>query len=83
MKILDPTSWPESALAWMARFVSPRGASKAIGYAKLAIAKGMTLPASQGVLLERHLQEQLFRGLDGPEGMQAYLEKRAPVFRGE
>jgi enoyl-CoA hydratase len=83
VKVLDSTSWPDSILKWMTRFVSPRGASKALGYAKLAIAKGLALPASQGVLLERHLQEQLFRGCDGPEGMRAYLEKRTAVFQGE
>jgi enoyl-CoA hydratase len=83
VKIIDSTSWPEPVLKWMTRFVPPRGASKAIGYAKLAIVKGAALPGSHGVLLERHLQEQLFRGLDGPEGMRAYLEKRAAVFQGE
>lgn len=83
VKVLEPISWPDPVLKWMTRFVPPRGASKALGYAKLAIVKGTGLPASHGVLLERHLQEQLFRGLDGPEGMRAYLEKRAAVFQGE
>jgi len=83
VKLFDPTEWPAAVLNWMGRFVPPRGASKALGYAKLAIVKGAGLPPSHGVLLERHLQEQLFRGSDGPEGMRAYLEKRAPVFQGE
>jgi enoyl-CoA hydratase/carnithine racemase len=79
----ETSSWPEPMLTWMARFVSPRGASKAIGYAKLAVVKGSALPHEAGMLLERHLQEQLFRGHDGPEGMRAYLEKRSAVFTGE
>jgi len=66
----------------MERFVPPGGASKAIGYAKLAIVKSASLQHEAGALLERHLQEQLFRGHDGPEGMQAYLEKRDAVFEG-
>jgi enoyl-CoA hydratase len=80
---LDAGEWPQAALHWMGRFVPPRGASKSIGYAKLAVVKGASLPHEAGMLLERHLQEQLFRGYDGPEGMRAYLEKRGPVFKGE
>lgn len=72
----------QAGLKWMARFVAPGGASKAIGYAKLSIVKSVSLQHEAGALLERHLQEQLFRGHDGPEGMRAYLEKRAAVFEG-
>jgi enoyl-CoA hydratase len=68
---------------WSARFVPPAGASLSIGYAKLAIVKGSSFPLEAGMLLERHLQEQLFRSHDGPEGMKAYLEKRSAVFTGE
>jgi enoyl-CoA hydratase len=82
-KRIDSHSWPGAALTWMSRFVSPRGASKAMGYAKLAIIKGSTFPEEAGRMLEWHLQEQLFRGHDGPEGMRAYLEKRTAVFKGE
>jgi len=76
-------SWPDGVLGWLGRFVSPRGASKSIGYAKFAIVQGATMSSEGGMLLERHLQEQLFRSHDGPEGMKAYLEKRSPVFRGD
>ena len=82
LKAFEGDAWQESVLSWMARFVPPRGASKALGYAKLAIVKSASLPHEAGALLERHLQEQLFRGHDGPEGMRAYLERRAPVFKG-
>jgi enoyl-CoA hydratase len=82
LRPLEAGSSLDPILTWMARFVAPRGASKAIGYAKTAIVKGASLPPAAGVLIERHLQEQLFRGHDGPEGMQAYLEKRSPVFQG-
>lgn len=82
VRVVSGDAWPNSVLAWLERFVSPRGASKSIGYAKLAVVRGSALPYEAGALLERHLQEQLFRGNDGPEGMQAYLEKRAAVFTG-
>jgi enoyl-CoA hydratase len=81
-KLLGDDASLRASLSWMARFVPPRGASKALGYAKLAIVKSATLQHEAGALLERHLQEQLFRGHDGPEGMRAYLEKRSAAFKG-
>ena len=67
---------------WLQRFIPPRGAGQAIGYAKLAIAQGFSETIAAGLLLERHLQEQLFSAPDSKEGMQAYLEKRKPFFVG-
>jgi enoyl-CoA hydratase/carnithine racemase len=81
-KLMGDDASLRASLSWMARFVPPRGASKALGYAKLAIVKSATLQHEAGALLERHLQEQLFRGHDGPEGMRAYLEKRSAAFKG-
>lgn len=83
LKVSDAGSWPQAAMTWMSRFTSPRGASKAVGYAKLAIVKGSGFPEEAGRMLEWHLQEQLFRGHDAPEGMRAYLDKRTAVFKGE
>jgi enoyl-CoA hydratase/carnithine racemase len=74
---------PEAALAWLTRFTAPRGASKGLGYAKLAIRRGTHFPEEAGRMLEWHLQEQLFRGHDAVEGMRAYLEKRTAHFKGE
>lgn len=67
---------------WLMRFVPPVGAGQAIGYAKLAITKGYKEPLSSSLLLERHLQEQLFMSYDSKEGMKAYVEKRKPFFTG-
>ena len=69
--------------SWLHNFIPPKGASKAIGYAKLAIVKGHEMSMESGMLLERHLQEQLFRSYDSEEGMKAYMEKRATSFKGE
>src|SRR5690606_16371404 len=63
-------------------FTPSTGASQAIGYAKLAVNKGSQLPLEAGLLLERHLQEQLFAAVDSQEGMKAYLEKRSANFKG-
>ena len=82
LKICEAGPWPLSTLTWLSRFTSPRGASKAVGYIKLAVVKGTCFPEEAGRMLEWHLQEQLFRGHDAPEGMRAYLDKRAAVFKG-
>jgi enoyl-CoA hydratase len=71
-----------NAKEWLYRFVPPIGAGQAIGYAKLAITKGYKEPLSSSLLLERHLQEQLFMARDSREGMKAYIEKRKPHFVG-
>lgn len=67
---------------WLRRFIPPTGAGQAIGYAKLAITQGFREPISAALLLERHLQEQLFMSHDSKEGMKAYVEKRKPFFTG-
>ncbi len=67
---------------WLQRFIPPTGAGQAIGYAKLAITQGHTQAVSAALLLERHLQEQLFMSNDSKEGMKAYVEKRKPFFTG-
>jgi enoyl-CoA hydratase/carnithine racemase len=82
VRTAESDAWPTAVNKWLARFVSPTSASKAVGYAKLAVVQGWSLPHEAGMLLERHLQEQLFRGHDGPEGMRAYLEKRTAAFKG-
>ncbi|MBU6950862.1 enoyl-CoA hydratase/isomerase family protein [Hahella sp. HN01] len=75
----DPLAW---VARYMTRFLPPNGASTAIGYAKLAISKGYAESIPSALLLERHLQEQLFIGADSQEGMSAYIEKRTPNFKG-
>ncbi len=72
----------ENPNTWLMRFVPPTGAGQAIGYAKLAITKGYKEALSSSLLLERHLQEQLFMAQDSKEGMKAYIEKRKPFFLG-
>lgn len=72
----------DDPIAWISRFTPPNAAGQAIGYAKLAITQGHNSPLAAGLLLERHLQEQLFMSYDSQEGMKAYVEKRKPSFTG-
>lgn len=76
----NPRTW---LIDWCTRFAPPLGASRAIGYAKLAIKKGFHLPLGSAQFMERQLQECLLSSPDGQHGMQAYMAKRVPEFKGE
>jgi enoyl-CoA hydratase/carnithine racemase len=58
------------------------GPSRAVGAIKLAVRLGLDRPLEDGLRLERELVEGLFRSEDAQEGIRAFLEKRAPRFRG-
>lgn len=76
----DPHAW---LIDWCARFAPPQGASRAIGYAKLAIKTGFHLPLGYAQFIERQLQEPLLSSPDGQHGMQAYMDRRVAEFKGE
>ena len=48
-----------------------------------AVTKGTELPLHEGLALEAHLFASLFATQDTREGTRAFLEKRAPIFKGE
>jgi len=63
-------------------FTPPRAASRAVGRIKRAVCSGIEVPFSEGLAIERELQQLLFQGADAKEGLNAYIEKRAPEFAG-
>jgi enoyl-CoA hydratase len=72
----------DKVMEYAREFVPPRKASKAVGRIKRAICSGLEMPFSEGLALERELQQQLFSSNDAREGLAAHVEKRPPEFKG-
>ncbi|HXV74796.1 MAG TPA: enoyl-CoA hydratase/isomerase family protein [Candidatus Polarisedimenticolaceae bacterium] len=73
----------EAELAEFARqFTPPSRAARAVGLIKRAVQSGAEASLSEGLALERELQQQLFQSADAAEGLAAYVEKRKPRFDG-
>ncbi len=64
------------------RFVPPGSASRAVGLIKRAVHSGAEAALTEGLALERELQQQLFESEDAREGLAAQLEKRPARFQG-
>jgi enoyl-CoA hydratase len=55
----------------------------AIGACLKAVTRGLEMPLAEGLALEAGLFSQLFSTEDMREGTRAFLEKRAPIFKGQ
>jgi enoyl-CoA hydratase/carnithine racemase len=64
------------------QFTTPNKAAHAVGRIKRAVQTGSEIPFESALALERELQQQLFQSEDAKEGLQAYVEKRKPAFKG-
>jgi enoyl-CoA hydratase/carnithine racemase len=72
----------DEVLAYAREFVPPRKASMSVGHIKRAVISGLEAGFSEGLALERELQQRLFQSEDAAEGIRAYNEKRPPQFKG-
>jgi enoyl-CoA hydratase/carnithine racemase len=80
-RLLPPEELLEETQAYVHKVAS--GASLAIGQIKQAVYQGLALPLTEALALERDLLEPLFKSKDAQEGLQAFVEKRQPVYGGE
>ena len=65
------------------RFTLPGKAARAVGRIKRSVQSGAEIPFEYGLALERELQQQLFQSEDAREGLDAYVNKRKPQFKGK
>jgi len=63
-------------------FCPPNGAAFAVGRIKRAVQTGMDMSQSEGLAFERELQAELFASADCKEGLNAYVAKKKPSFKG-
>jgi enoyl-CoA hydratase len=72
----------DEALDFAREFVPPKRASLAVGHIKRAVVSGSEMGFSEGLALERELQQRLFTSADAGEGIAAFNEKRVAAFQG-
>lgn len=77
-----PEQFAEMVHDYAAQFTTPNKAAHAVGRIKRAVQTGAEISFETGLALERELQQQLFQSADAKEGLQAYVEKRKPQFKG-
>jgi enoyl-CoA hydratase/carnithine racemase len=65
------------------QFTLPNKAARAVGRIKRSVQSGAEIPFEYALALERELQQQLFQSEDAREGLDAYVEKRKPQFKGK
>lgn len=72
----------EQVISYARQFTSPKRAAHAVGRIKRSVQTGAEIPFESALALERELQQQLFQSEDAKEGLDAYLNKREPKFKG-
>jgi len=68
---------------YAAQFTTPNKAAHAVGRIKRAVQTGAEISFEPALALERELQQQLFQSEDAKEGLDAYVNKRKPQFKGK
>lgn len=80
--IFEPDNFAAQIHDYAKQFCPPNKAAKAVGRIKRSVQSGAEVPFESGLAIERELQQQLFESPDAKEGLDAYVNKRKPDFRG-
>ena len=72
----------DMAYDYVQQFTTPGKAAYAVGRIKRAVQSGAEISFEAALALERELQQQLFQSEDAKEGLDAYVNKRKPGFKG-
>ncbi len=73
----------DQVMNYALQFTTPAKAARAVGRIKRSVQTGTEISFESALALERELQQQLFQSEDAKEGLDAYVEKRKPVFKGK
>ncbi|HYX29208.1 MAG TPA: enoyl-CoA hydratase/isomerase family protein [Pyrinomonadaceae bacterium] len=79
----DGADFMKQVIDYAKQFTTPGKASRAVGRIKRAVQTGAEIPFESALALERELQQQLFMSEDAKEGLDAYVNKRNPEFKGK
>ena len=79
---LSGRTFAQAVQEYATQFTPPNKAAKAVGHIKRAVQSGLESGFTEGLALERELQQRLFESDDAKEGLKANLEKRKPDFSG-
>src|SRR5256714_4154073 len=79
----DGTDFMKQVMDYARQFTTPNKASRAVGRIKRAVQTGAEIPFESALALERELQQLLFQSEDAKEGLDAYVNKRKPEFKGQ
>lgn len=79
---LEGRTFADAVQAYAKQFTPPGKASKAVGHIKRAVQSGLEVSFTDGLAIERELQQRLFESSDAREGIAANVEKRKPEFTG-
>jgi enoyl-CoA hydratase/carnithine racemase len=80
---LEGRTFMDAVIAYAQQYCPPHKASRAVGRIKRAVQSGLEAAFSEGLAIERELQQLLFQSEDAKEGIAANLEKRKAEFKGE
>lgn len=73
----------EAVTKYAQQFTLPNKAAGAVGRIKRSVQTGAEISFESALALERELQQQLFQSEDAKEGLDAYVNKRRPAFKGK
>lgn len=81
--IYESENYWDEVMNYAKSFCPPNKASKAVGRIKRSVQSGAEVAFSEGLAIERELQQLLFQSEDAKEGIAAYVEKRKGNFAGK
>jgi enoyl-CoA hydratase/carnithine racemase len=81
-RVIDDADFMKAALEYARQFLPPNKAAKAVGHIKRSIQSGVEMDLYDGLAFEQELQIQLFKSEDAREGLDSWVDKRVPRFKG-